>query len=625
MRLKLVGLLIILSGLSACSTTEKPIKKSDNFSSSANALKNQATNAQSIYQLAVNREGADKIQLLYSARDAAISEKNWPLLEQIGSDLELTASVDQTQNRLYIAYAQKQQNKNDQSLIILQSLDGQLTQPEHFAWHQFLTASIYASQNFPKKAAPYFFRASETSTKNNIDIPQLDQQLWDNLKQLSSYALERFNRGSVIQQGWVNLALYHQVYAGSGVELDQAINNWRRRYVGHPAGAVLPKQDENFVELAPLNIDRLFLLFPQSGPNERLGDALKAGALAALDKQNINEAIFIDENLSTADIAAKLDQINPDFVVGPLLKANIDKLTAAETLINIPTLHLNTFDGDTISLQHYYFALNPEHEVEQALEHFLAMGYQKPMLLAPENTNGQRLVDFFNQQWQRYSETKPQIGFYENNQDMPKTISSLLEVDQSKERIKTIKALFKQEVESETRSRSDIDVIYILGDAIETRLIKPYLDVNVSTFSERIPLYASSKSHSKQIDSTDKGDLDGLYFTELPWMLNSQITQHNLREQYNLLWPEQADISQRLFAMAYDAVLVINDIRQLSLMPGNQFSGLSGKLSVNSNGHLQRVLDWAQYTNRQIKSVQLKTQRPVPLFMQSASGVKTIN
>ncbi|TMS87848.1 LppC family lipoprotein, partial [Pseudoalteromonas sp. S201] len=128
---------------------------------------------------------------------------------------------------------------------------------------------------------------------------------------------------------------------------------------------------------------------------------------------------------------------------------------------------------------------------------------------------------------------------------------------------KTIKALFKQEVESETRSRSDIDVIYILGDATETRLIKPYLDVNISTFAQRIPLYASSKSHSKQIDSTDKGDLDGLYFKELPWMLNSQIKQHNLREQYNTLWPEQADISQRLFAMAYDAVLVINDIRQL--------------------------------------------------------------
>ncbi|WP_457934490.1 penicillin-binding protein activator [Pseudoalteromonas sp. SCSIO 43210] len=625
MRLKLVSLLIILSGLSACSTTEKPTKNSDNFSNSANALKNQATSAQSIYQLAQNRQGADKIQLLYSARDAAITEQNWPLLEKIGSDLELTASVDQIQNRLYIAFAQKQQDKNAQALVILQSLDGQLTQPEHFAWHQFLTASIYASQNFPKKAAPYFFRASETAAKNNIEIPQLNQNLWDNLKKLSSYALERFNRGSVIQQGWANLALYHQVYTSSGVELDQAINNWRRRYVGHPAVTVLPKQDELFTEFSPINIERLVILLPQSGPNERLGDALKAGVLAALDKQNISETLFLDENLNTEELAAKIEEINPDFVVGPLLKANIDKLTAANTLINIPALHLNTFDGERISLQHYFFALSPEHEVEQALEHFLAMGYQKPMLLAPNNVNGQRLIDYFNLQWQRYSETKPQIGLYNDKKDMPNTITSLLEVDKSKERIKTVKALFKQEVENETRSRSDIDVIYILGDAIETRLIKPYLDVNVSTFADRIPLYASSKSHSKQIDRTDKGDLEGLYFTELPWMLNSQVKLHTLRAQYDTLWPEQVDISQRLFAMAYDAILVLPEIRQLSIVPGNEFSGLSGKLSINSSGHIERTLNWAQYSNRRIKPVQLKTQRPIPLFMQSANTIQTSN
>ncbi|KDC54113.1 penicillin-binding protein activator [Pseudoalteromonas sp. S3431] len=625
MRLKLVSLLIILSGLSACSTTEKPTKNSDNFSNSANALKNQATSAQSIYQLAQNRQGADKIQLLYSARDAAITEQNWPLLEKIGSDLELTASVDQIQNRLYIAFSQKKQDKNAQALVILQSLDGQLTQPEHFAWHQFLTASIYASQNFPKKAAPYFFRASETAAKNNIEIPQLNQNLWDNLKKLSSYALERFNRGSVIQQGWANLALYHQVYTSSGVELDQAINNWRRRYVGHPAVTVLPKQDELFTEFSPINIERLVILLPQSGPNERLGDALKAGVLAALDKQNISETLFLDENLNTEELAAKIEEINPDFVVGPLLKANIDKLTAANTLINIPALHLNTFDGERISLQHYFFALSPEHEVEQALEHFLAMGYQKPMLLAPNNVNGQRLIDYFNLQWQRYSETKPQIGLYNDKKDMPNTITSLLEVDKSKERIKTVKALFKQEVENETRSRSDIDVIYILGDAIETRLIKPYLDVNVSTFADRIPLYASSKSHSKQIDRTDKGDLEGLYFTELPWMLNSQVKLHTLRAQYDTLWPEQVDISQRLFAMAYDAILVLPEIRQLSIVPGNEFSGLSGKLSINSSGHIERTLNWAQYSNRRIKPVQLKTQRPIPLFMQSANTIQTSN
>lgn len=619
MRLKLVSLLIILSGLSACSTTEKPTKNSDSINTSANALQNQATSADAIYKLALNRTGADKIQLLYSARDAAISEQSWPLLENICNELEQTPSVDKIQNRLYIAYAQKQQNKNDQALVILQSLDGQLKQPEHFAWHQYLTASIYASQNFPKRAAPYFFRASETANKNNIEIPALQSALWDNLTKLSSYALERFNRGSVIQQGWTNLALYHQVYANSGVELDQAINNWRRRYPGHPAVAILPEQDEALADLAPVNIERLAVLLPQSGANERLGDALKAGILAGLDKQTISDTVFIDENLSTQVLSEQLSQFNPDFVIGPLLKANIDKLAQAKTLIDTPTLHLNTFDGERLSLQHYFFALNPEHEVQQALEHFLAKGYQKPMLLAPNNANGQRLVDYFNIQWQRYSETKPQIGFYNDNKDMPNTITSLLEVDKSKQRIKTVKSLFKQEVESETRSRSDIDAIYILGDAIETRLIKPYLDVNVSTFAQRIPLYASSKSHSKQIDRTDKGDLEGLYFTELPWMLNATVKQHNLRNQYNTLWPENADISQRLFAMAYDAVSVLSDIRQLSVMPGNKFTGLSGKLSVNTSGHIERTLDWAQYTNRRIKAVQLETKQPVPLFMQSAN------
>nr|WP_282448255.1 penicillin-binding protein activator [Pseudoalteromonas sp. 2CM37A] len=613
-----------MSGLSACSTTEKPTKNSDSINTSANALQNQATSADAIYKLALNRTGADKIQLLYSARDAAISEQSWPLLENICNELEQTPSVDKIQNRLYIAYAQKQQNKNDQALVILQSLDGQLKQPEHFAWHQYLTASIYASQNFPKRAAPYFFRASETANKNNIEIPALQSALWDNLTKLSSYALERFNRGSVIQQGWTNLALYHQVYANSGVELDQAVNNWRRRYPGHPAVAILPEQDEALADLAPVNIERLAVLLPQSGANERLGDALKAGILAGLDKQTISDTVFIDENLSTQVLSEQLSQFNPDFVIGPLLKANIDKLAQAKTLIDTPTLHLNTFDGERLSLQHYFFALNPEHEVQQALEHFLAKGYQKPMLLAPNNANGQRLVDYFNIQWQRYSETKPQIGFYNDNKDMPNTITSLLEVDKSKQRIKTVKSLFKQEVESETRSRSDIDAIYILGDAIETRLIKPYLDVNVSTFAQRIPLYASSKSHSKQIDRTDKGDLEGLYFTELPWMLNATVKQHNLRNQYNTLWPENADISQRLFAMAYDAVSVLSDIRQLSVMPGNKFTGLSGKLSVNTSGHIERTLDWAQYTNRRIKAVQLETKQPVPLFMQSANESNTL-
>ena len=623
MRLKLVSLLIVLSGLSACSTTEKPSNSTENPSSQSSSALSQLTDAQSMYQTALNRQGADKIQLLYTARDAAISEERWSLLENICLELEATPSVDQIQNKLYIALAQEQQGKSDLALEQLRVLEPELNLPEHKAWHQYLTGRVYASQGLPKQAMPYYFAASTISNDNNFSVANLNQDLWHSLTQLSSYALERFNRGSVVQQGWVNLALYHQVYLGAPVELHQAMNNWMRRYPGHPAAEVLPKKVTELIEVEPLTVNRLAVLIPQSGVNERLGDALKAGVLAALDNNPLEETLFIDESLSAAEIALKLSEFKADFVIGPLLKSNIEKLSTAQTLIDYPVMHLNTFDGERVSQQHFFFALNPEHEVQQALEHFLTAGYQKPMLLAPNNSNGQRLVEYFNQQWQRYSEVKPQVGFYASKDDMPKTITGLLEVDQSKERIKVVKSLFRQEVESETRSRSDVDVIYILGDATETRLIKPYLDVNVSTFAERIPLYASSKSHSKQIDRTDKGDLDGLYFTELPWMLEGQIKQHNLRQQYERLWPENADINQRLFAMTYDATSMLGSVKQLSMVAGKRFNGISGELSIASNGHVTRSLDWAQYKNKQIIAVDLATEQPIPLFMQSASGISS--
>jgi outer membrane PBP1 activator LpoA protein len=622
-RLKLVSLLIVLSGLSACSTTEKPSNTAENQSGQANTALSQLTDAQSMYQAALNRQGADKIQLLYTARDAAITEQRWSLLETICFELESTPSVDQIQNKLYIALAQEKQGKSDRALEQLQLLESQLTLPEHKAWHQYLTARVYASQGMPKQAMPYYFAASTISNENNFTVADLNKDLWASLTQLSSYALERFNRGSVVQQGWVNLALYHQVYLGAPVELHQAMNNWMRRYPGHPAAEILPKKVTELVQVEPLNVNRLAVLIPLSGANERLGDALKAGVLAALDTHPLEQTLFIDESLSAAEISLKLSEFKADFVIGPLLKSNIEKLSTAQTLIDYPVMHLNSFEGERISQQHFFFALSPEHEIQQALERFLTAGYQKPMLLAPNNSNGQRLVEYFNQQWQRYSEVKPQVGFYAGKDDMPKTITGLLEVDQSKERIQVVKSLFKQEVESETRSRSDIDVIYILGDATETRLIKPYLDVNVSTFADRIPLYASSKSHSKQIDSTDKGDLEGLYFTELPWMLDGQIKQHNLRQQYERLWPENTDISQRLFAMAYDATSLLGDVKQLSMIQGKRFAGISGELSIETNGYVTRTLDWAQYKNKQIIAVELATEQPIPLFMQSATGINS--
>ncbi|MBQ4849582.1 penicillin-binding protein activator [Pseudoalteromonas sp. MMG012] len=626
MRLKVISLVIgILSGLSACSTTEKATNVTVTEDNQQQRIPD-VLNASGLFNKAISKQGIHKIQLLYSAREAAIIEQDWQTLEQACLALESKNSVDHVQNKLYIALARKEMANYTDALSILRTLSEQLKLPEHQGWHQYLMGSIYASQQLPKKALVHYFKASDIAYQNNLTFASLNDETWRALQQLSSYALERFDTGSVVQQGWTKLAKYQQIYLGTGVELHQAMNNWQRRFINHPASYILPKEVTQAVLLSPYETKKLAILLPQSGPSERLGAALKNGFLAASDNWPDSEIFFIDEMQTNIEIEAQLAQNQADFVIGPLLKNNIEKLSDSSTLHVLPTIHLNTKSSQSQqNPNHYYFALNPEHEVEQALVHFLAKKYQKPMLLAPDSSSGKRLVEHFSEQWRLYSEAAPEVGLYTDSKNMAKVIANLLEVENSKQRIKTIESLYrKTDIESETRSRRDIDVIYILGNASETRLLKPYLDVNVSTFAPKIPLYASSRSYSRRIDTTDKSDLEGLYFTEQPWMLPNTTDNRALRNQYMQLWPEQADIEQRLFAMAFDAVALIGEIKQLAKIPGKEFIGLTGQLSIKSDNTIHRRLKWAQYYKQQIRTINLNEQAPLPLFMQSAAAENRI-
>ena len=621
MRLKVISLVIgILSGLSACSTTEKTSNTSVRENNSQQQPTVDVLNAAGLYNKAMSKQSITKIQLLYSARETAIEEQDWRTLELACLALESKSSVDHVQNKLYIALARKEMANYTAALAILHTLSEQLKLPEHQAWHQYLMGSIYASQQLPKKALVHYFKSANIASQHTLSLAGLNDEIWLALQQLSSYALERFDTGSVIQQGWVKLAKYQQIYLGAGVELHQAMNNWQRRFVNHPASYILPREVTESVLLAPYKTSKLAILLPQSGTSERLGVALKNGFLAATDSIPHTEVFFIDEMLTQADIEQQLQTHEVDFVIGPLLRSNIEKLQSSDVIAALPTIYLNTQNNSTNSVpHHYYFSLNPEHEVEQAMVHFLAKKYQKPMLLAPDSNSGNRLVEHFTSQWHRYSSAEPEVGFYTDSKNMAKIIAELLEVEDSKQRIKTIESLYrKTDIESETRSRQDIDVIYILGNSAETRLLKPYLDVNVSTFAPKIPLYASSRSYSRRIDITDKSDLDGLFFTEQPWMLPNAVDNKNLREKYQQMFPEQADIEQRLFAMAFDAVTLISEIKQLAKIPGKELVGLTGNLSIKGNNVIHRRLKWAQYSKQQIRLVQLNEQAPLPLFMQNS-------
>ncbi|WP_252097684.1 penicillin-binding protein activator [Pseudoalteromonas sp. NBT06-2] len=569
-----------------------------------------------MYKNARAKRGADKIQLLYLAREKALIEKNWPMLESICNTLISSQSSDNVQNILYIALSQYHQNQYPHALALLSELNDKLNSPVHYYWHQVITGNIYAKQALTFQAIPYYFRASEIAQKHEIDANELNQKLWSELTKLSSLTLEQFNTGSGIQQGWINLALYSQLYIGDPVSLHSAMNNWQKRYPRHPASFALPDKMKSLMAIEPYRLTKLAVLLPETGKNARIGEAVKNGILAASEISNQAEIHYINSIESIDKINEQINIIQPDFIIGPLLKSNIDKVKQSEMLVNYPTIFLNSNSQKNNSLEHYYFALSPEHELTQAINHFVAKDFKKPLLLVPKNKSGERLVASFTQQWQQYSKTQPEIGFYADKKDMQKQVKKLLEVDESQKRINKVKLFFREKVKSDTRSRRDIDVIYLIGDAVQTRLLKPYFDVNISTFSAKIPMYASSKSHSLQVDKTDKRDLAGLYFTEIPWMLPQGHTQPALRAQFDKLWPQQGDLQQRLFAMGYDAVKLIPQLKQLSTLSGKSIQGLTGLLSINEQRQIHRQLQWARYYQKSIKVLSLKEVKPTPLFLQ---------
>ena len=105
---------------------------------------------------------------------------------------------------------------------------------------------------------------------------------------------------------------------------------------------------------------------------------------------------------------------------------------------------------------------------------------------------------------------------------MQQQLKASLDVDSSQARIADLKIRLLQSLKTESRNRRDIDMFYLVGSPAETRLLKPYIDVNTSPFAKIIPVYASSRSHSTKQDPSKLSDLRNLVFTQMPWLLNSQ-------------------------------------------------------------------------------------------------------
>ena len=429
--------------------------------------------------------------------------------------------------------------------------------------------------------AEYINTLVALDTLNNT--PEHNSQIWQQLMSLTSTDKAALNKQDRQIQAWLDLLSLTQ--RAPQQELQQALQNWQSANPDRLAAQQLPFT----LNLDSLGkISKVAIVLPLSGTYSAQGLAVRDGIIYAQESDTQRELFFFDSaQLDMESFKAQLALLEIDFIIGPLLKDKVEAFIQAD--INQPMLLLNAPETG-LEEQRFVLSLTPENEAEQA-GRWLANMEQAPIILSANGKVYQRMAQAFIDQWPQAEQ--PKVNLFNDTAELGKKIRALMGTAESRKRINQLKWGHKYTVLSDERSRKDVSRLYFLGSPTDTRLLKPFVDVNTSPFAKQIKVYASSRSHSLGKEASDAKDLDQLRFTELPWLLPGDYSK-NLA-YLKTLFPNRNSANWRLTALGYDAHELLSQLNLMSQLPSRQYQGATGKLHLNADGKFSRIMPWAQF------------------------------
>lgn len=428
------------------------------------------------------------------------------------------------------------------------------------------------------------------------------QRLWALLNELPVEGLEPLRRPPPDTfGGWVELALLEKRYSSNAVDLSNAIVSWSSQYPGHPANAsVLPAivADAQAITTPATHVALLLPLGGQFGDAaEAIRDGFMASWYASPPDQRPTVSIFdTDAGQDIAAVHANAVSQGADFVVGPLLKDTVRTLSSAP--LPVRTLALNSIETEPhdptkgINLL-YQFALSPEGEAEEVAKRAYADGHRQSVVLVPDSEWGQRVSQAFHDEWATQGGAVVQSLSYGTDANaLADTVRTMLQIDKSEARAKSLMRTLGRRVKFEPRRRKDMDAIFLAAFPREARQLRPQIDFYRAT---EVPVYATSHIFSGQSNPNSDGDINGIVFGDMPWVLRGadELTRGDMRSRVQGLWPGAAGGFTRFYAFGADAYQLVLDLGRLQSQPDAVLQGHTGGLSLDETQQVKRSLDWA--------------------------------
>ncbi|NQZ03307.1 penicillin-binding protein activator [Idiomarina sp.] len=456
-----------------------------------------------------------------------------------------------------------------------------------------LIADAYQQQKHYWQALSYLDEAYQTDSNMNLDT------LWSVARQVNSEQLpsQRPNRTSLA--GWWRL-IESTHRAQSADNLKQALEQWLTAYNQHYARSIV----ESFITHNDFQvIKEVAVLLPLSGSYRLQGEAVRDGIIAsAAQLADVHVRFYDTEAEDLTALQARLLENEQQFVIGPLLKKHVNAWVQ-QPMLGVTQVYLNQPelpDDVIIPSGHVTFALDSETEAAQAADYISETAKLSSIIFAAKSGAGTKMVNAYKRSWPTDSERTVESSWYSSTEEMQSAVEHALGVAASAERIRNVKiAAGKIIVDAQERSRSDVDAIYIAGNLEQARLLKPFIDVNLSPFAPPADVFASSAIR-RVTNQTGDNDLRGIVFTEAPILLpNQQPFAINTWLKLHA----NADLNDaRLVAMGHDSLTVLEQIDSLRWMRGKSISGMTGRLSIHLN-NIHRQMSWAKLTPSEVNVI----------------------
>ncbi len=427
---------------------------------------------------------------------------------------------------------------------------------------------------------------------------ELRQQTWRAVSSLPETDLEQGATAATAdtQAAWYALALTARRSMLDTTTFAARAEDWRMRYPGHPAGALIEALLERSEALGE-RPRRVALLLPFDATFGPAAEAIRDGFISAWfgDENAASRprvGVYSTSDGDTASVVNRALGDGAEFIVGPLRKELVEQLRADSDL-NVGVLALNVVDDATLPRTGFYqFGLTPEDEAAQVAERAIARG-QGALLLAPDSSWGKRLMAAYETAWNAAGGTVlASVHYNESTEGYTRAVRQALNIDLSQARAAALRERLNLPLHFEPRRRQDAAVILLAAYPGNARQLMPQLRY---FGAGSMPVYATSHVYAGASSAEGDIDLDGIEFADMPWLFDGADRRtHAVVERY---WSPRAAGIERLYAFGIDAYRVLPHLGKLRLQPGLRVPGVTGDLSMDQRGVLHRKLTWMRYVN----------------------------